>query len=250
MCFLIFIIGVLILYMVWFTLGQVNLPQTIDEDVTVIRVEQQDNYATLWLKTRNGTLLAYVSDTTLISGDVIHVKGDVSRFPYQTTPKGFDPFHDYLSLGFKGKIRVDDISYRYHRFHIFEFRDRLIEYVQHQQHHELIEVMMFGSKTYEKKDLYDGLGLSYVLSVSGLHVFVLIYMIKKIMFYLDIPMRSQTVIVILVYVIMAYLHRFDLGVTRLLMMRVLVDMNRHYEWRRSRLELIHIACLMCLVMQP
>ena len=249
-CFLIFIIGVLIMYMAWFTLGQVNLPQAIDEDVTVVRVEHQDDYATLWLKTQKGTFLAYVSDTTLISGDVIHVKGDVSRFPYQTTPKGFDPFKYYLSLGIKGKIRVDDISYRYHRFHIFEFRDRLIEYVQHQQHHELVEVMMFGSKTYEKKDLYDGLGLSYVLSVSGLHVFVLVYMIKKIMFYLDMPMRFQTVIVILFYVIMAYLHRFDLGVTRLLMMRILVDMNRHYEWRRSRLELIHIACLMCLVIQP
>jgi len=249
-CFLLFIMLVFIMYMAWFTLSQVSIPEVIDEDVMIIRVEHQDDYVVLWLKAESGTFLAYVSDTTRISGDVIHVKGDVSRFPNQTVPRGFDRFKYHLSQGIQGKITLDEMNYRYHRFHIFELRDKLIKKVEDQHFHELVEVMMFGSKTYEKKDLYDSLGLSYVLSVSGLHVFVLVFIIKKLMFYLDVSMKSQTVIVILVYVIMAYLHRFDLGVTRLLMMRLCIDMNRHFEWRRSRLELIHVACFMCLVIQP
>ena len=232
----------------WYMKDHQEIPTYLEAEVKVVEVMHEETYDILEIKHDQNAYLIYVSPDTYHVGDVLFIRGEVNPFPKQTSPYGFDLKSYYFSKGILGKIILSDIRFIRSDFHIMSLRDQLIDYFNNEDIHPLFFTMIFGI-TPEKEDqeIFKNLNLYHLLSVSGFHLFLLVWVIKKIGYHLDLSIGFQDTITFLMYLGMLYLHRFDLGITRLFLMFILTYGNRYFDLRRSKLELIHITFLIMLV---
>lgn len=251
LCWMLFFMLNLLAFVTYQTLDQQKVPKTINGYGEVINKDSYDSYDKLIVKIDKFKYIAYAQHNQFRLGDQIDVQGIIEKYPHQTAPLGFDYHRYYQSNGISGKMIWDEVRLVKHTHHIYSLREKLLNLLENKNLSPYIKLIFFGVPLDDDTEaVYNLMGLSFVLSVSGLHLYVFVQFIKKMLFYMDMPMPHQSLIVLTLYGVMAYLHRFDLGVTRLLIIALLSHFNHYYEWRKSRLELIQIAFFILLITKP
>ncbi|HAX02945.1 MAG: hypothetical protein A2Y45_05890 [Tenericutes bacterium GWC2_34_14] len=245
---LLFLIVLSLILLRWYIRDHQQIPNYLQAEVKVIQVMHEETYDVIEIKHHQNRYLIYVNPDRYHVGDVLFVRGEVRLYPKQTAPYGFDQKNYYLSKGILGKILSDDITWVRRDFHLMSLRQDLIDHFKKDEIHPLFFTIIFGiTPEKEDKDLFKDLNLYHLLSVSGFHLFLLVWVIKKIGYHMDLSIGIQDAITFLIYLSMLYLHRFDLGITRLFLMFILTYGNRYFDLRRSKLELIHITLFIMLV---
>ncbi len=208
----------------------------------VVDKEIYDTNDRLAIKINHKNYHMYVTSGSLEMGDEVMIKGELSRYENRTVPEGFDRYMHYRSNRIMGKITLDHYEKIGQRFTLYTFRDKIYTFYREQNISHYAMNLLFGEDLAEEtKTIYQQLGLTYLLSISGLHLFVLITLFRKILFYFSVSDRAQSIIVLCCYVILCYLHRFELGILRLTIMHSLLMLNDHYAWRRSRFEIMQLT---------
>ncbi|HOI84806.1 MAG TPA: ComEC/Rec2 family competence protein [Acholeplasmataceae bacterium] len=182
-------------------------------------------------------------------GDRIILRGSIDIYPKRTIPKGFDPNSYYTSIGIDGTLVDVEIIHIESGFSFWALRETIKMSIETSTDSPYVMAMLFGETYHEEEKLiYQELGLGFLLSVSGIHLYVVAAMFKKIFFYLDIPMKYQTIFIMLFYGWMCYMHACDSGIMRLFLMSVAVWINDKYDFRRSKNELFHLVMGLLLVL--
>ncbi|MDX9691190.1 MAG: DNA internalization-related competence protein ComEC/Rec2 [Acholeplasmataceae bacterium] len=182
-------------------------------------------------------------------GDELFIKGKVNDYRGQTIPNGFNAHLYYLSHHVHGFIDLENVEKVDHGFHLKSLRYKLLEDIDDMESAMWIKSFMFGERLGDQdvKSTISNLGMMHLFQVSGLHIYMLVIGIKKVLFYLDIKDKHQKILILLIYIVFFYLHGFDVGSTRLLIMYVLILINDHYELRLSRLDLVQFAFIIMLL---
>ena len=182
-------------------------------------------------------------------GDRIILRGSIDIYPKRTIPKGFDPNSYFTSIGIDGTLVDVEIIHIESGFSFWALRETIKMSIETSTDSPYVMAMLFGETYHEEEKLiYQELGLGFLLSVSGIHLYVVAAMFKKIFFYLDIPMKYQTIFIMLFYGWMCYMHACDSGIMRLFLMSVAVWINDKYDFRRSKNELFHLVMGLLLVL--
>lgn len=229
---------------------QKSIPDNIDEEAWVTKVESYDTYDRLTVKINHNKYMIFTDKDIYQIGDKLMIKASVSLFPKQTVPHGFNAKNYYLSKGVFGKLEIESIRKIGYQTHLLALRDRILSFYQEKGISDYALLMLFGGSI-EKQDeqSFESLGLIYILSISGIHLYALGSVLKKIFFKLNIPQFVQTYIILGVYAVFLYLHCFDISVFRVFLMTLFMHFNRIFEWRRSKLELIHIVFIFLILFQ-
>lgn len=182
-------------------------------------------------------------------GDLLYIRGPLFSYRKETIPHGFNAYDYYLSKNVKGFIRPGEVFKVDREFHMLSFRYELIQKLDNYESSKWMKSFIFGEDELEMetKDLFSNLGMIHLLQASGMHIFMLITIIRKIMFYLDIKKTYQYIVMFLVYVLFFYLHAFDIGITRLFIMFILLRINDYYEFRFSKLDLLQFTCMIMVI---
>lgn len=226
-----------------------DIPHEVSDVAKVIKIDHRDTYDPIILKINGRKYVTYTSNELLELGDEFYVEALVTAYPKQTVPLGFNQHTYYKGLSISGKLKIQHMGEIKSHSHLFTLRENIIEFYQEMKLSPYVYLMIFGIDLDEDlEEPYQTLGMMHLLSLSGVHLLVLVMIIKKIYFYLDVPMGFQRVSILVIYGIFVYLHRFDFGVSRLLIMALLTYLNEHFEWRKSRLELIQISFLCLLIL--
>jgi len=182
-------------------------------------------------------------------GDRLKIEANVRKYRSQTIPFGFNAKTYNLSKGVIGYLTEVKIEYLDQSFHILLFNQYLLDYINQFESSDFMKTMILGKNSLDQDDkqLFRDLGILHLLSVSGLHLYVLITMIEKILFYLSFSKKSQKITVLMMYLIFFYLSSFSIATTRLLLMYLLLWINESYKIRLTRLDLIQFVFLGMLI---
>ncbi|TNF08585.1 MAG: hypothetical protein EP317_02945, partial [Bacillota bacterium] len=215
----------------------------VNQTVHVVRIEKHQYQSSYTLDVGRYHVLMKSQHDIYEIGDILYIKGEIFPYPKQTVPHGFNSYQYYLSKHVRGYIIPDEVAKVDHRFHILHLRYNMYQKLDGYQSSELLKSFLFGEETFdvEIKKLFSDVGIIYLLQASGLHIFMLISLIKKMMFYLDLKTSHQQMMSFMVYLIFFYLHAFDIGVTRLFIMFILMRVHDHFELRLTKLDLLQFT---------
>lgn len=248
LCWMLFLLLSCVIFLLFLMSSNQKVPENIKGEALITDVIEKDHYDRLILKYQHMRFIAYVNVNQYDVGDHVLIEGDVNRYEKQTVPKGFDAYHYYLSQNIDGKLDLSSIQMTHPSFHFYTLREKIEDVIDEKQLSPYVKLMILGiSLDDEKEEPYEALGISHLLSVSGLHLFVLMVIIKKIFFYINLETHLQEYAILAIYLMMAYLHQFDLGVLRLFIFALLSFFNQRFEWRRTHLELLHVTFFILLI---
>ncbi len=234
----------------WYMIEYREVDASYKGEVIVYEVTTYDTYDRVILKTKKTKYFIYTQPEKYTCGDILFVSGKIEPLANATVPFGFSPKLYYVSHGITGKLNLEEIRYVDHQWTLRSPRQIIKQSFSRYPLPHLFYTMMFGDKlTLDDRHVYLELGILHLLSVSGIHLYAVFMFIKKLCHHLDVKMSFQHIIMLSFYGVMCYLHDFDLGITRLLMIALLSRFNAYFDLRRSRLEIIHVVFLLMLLFQ-
>ena len=182
-------------------------------------------------------------------GDQLKIIGEIKTYPSQTIPFGFNQKTYYQSKNIDGWIKISDIQYINHQFHLFSYRDQLIKKIDDLSSKDLILTLVFDEDQIpkEEKVKLQHAGLIQLLSFSGIHVFILGTFIKKVLYTFNVEKDRQDFIVLLIFGIFFYLQDGSLASTRLFLMQIFLFLNSTLKWRLTKLDGIQIVFFILLI---
>lgn len=159
-----------------------NKERTLPRKGTIIEVTKYDDYKDLIVKSGLVKYKVAVSDNYQV-GDIIEFSGDVSsykvHYPYQ-----FD-YVEYLHYkNIKQRITNANIKRVGHRFTIHTLSYLVNEYIDEKFNNEscvFLKTFITGTSVTLDKENISKIGISHLFVVSGLHVSMIMLILKKIL---------------------------------------------------------------------
>jgi competence protein ComEC len=184
-------------------------------------------------------------------GDQLKVDAKVNRYRKRTIPFGFNLNHYYMSQGVLGYLTDTKIEYINHRFHMGLLRSSLSSYMDGFSSSPFMKTMLLGESSLDQegKELFRDLNMIHLLSVSGLHIYSVVLIIEKILFYFSVPRKAQKWIILCIYLSFLYLNDFSMATTRLILMYLFLWLNEDHKLRFSKLDLIQFVFMSMLLVQ-
>lgn len=214
----------------------------------IIDMNRYETYERYTVKSGRFKYHLYAYNRAYEIGDIVYIKGDITAYRPQTVSFGFNSKTYFLSYQIYGKIDVEEITFIKHKFHLNAYRDKLIEKTESLEKAEYITAFIFGEKIKDDEitKTYNEFNILYLFTVSGMHIYVLLLMIKKLMFICNIQIKNQQIIILSIYIIISFLNKFSFSVMRLLIIYILRLINKKYSLGIPHLDLICITFL-CLL---
>jgi competence protein ComEC len=109
--------------------------------------------------------------------------------------------------------------------------------------------MILGEKDFsdEQNEWFGELGILYLFSVSGMHIYVFLLLVKKVFFFLSLPKRTQDMLTLLILIGFLYLNGLSFGVSRIFLMFIFKWLNDKYDLEMTRLDGIQIVFFLMIL---
>lgn len=196
----------------------------------------------------------YIIKGNFEEGEVIYLEAVVEKFPTNNTLNGFNQNEYYLTLNIYGKIDNYKIIDRVQKNHFGLIREKIKQYINQFKSptKDYLTSLILGDSSFisGEKALLSNLGIAYLLGLSGIHLFLIINFIKKILFHLDIKDNYQIVIIGIIYLIFLYLTRSKFVVKRLFLLYILNVFNQSLRLQLTKLDIISILFFLIVIFNP
>lgn len=184
-------------------------------------------------------------------GDVVLIEGEFSKPVGMKTPYGFDQRTYYLSRGISyesSKVKVSKIGYQYLYYPKLLFNNYFDIFPEDTKVY--MKALFLGINDFNEtiKTASKSLQISYLLGLSGMMIYAVINILKKIFFYLDIKMETQGKIIIVFLIIWSLLTGFKFVVTRVLVMTIITNISRNWNLKFSRLDVLFWTFLLLVLL--
>lgn len=223
--------------------------KSIKQNVTVVSIDSYNDYARYTVKYSRYKFHFYSGLNAYQLGDNLYIKGDITPYRNQTVDKGFNAKHYFLTFHVYGKIDNKEIEFIKHAFHMNAFRDQLKSNVRDLESNTYLSAFIFGEKIKDDQtlDTYSNFNILYLFTISGLHIYVLMSLVKKLLFMLNVSDKFHHIMMILIYAFISYLNLFSFAVLRLLITYIIRLINRKYTINMQNLDMICLAFLIMIV---
>ena len=235
---------------IYLPFAYINQPTDNDiEDIfRIVDIDDYEFYQRLTLKKGIKKYHFYTYQNIYNIGDEIYLNGEISLYKERTTQYGFDVKMYFLGHGIYGTINSEEILIVAHKFHINELRDHLMQGVK-EQSSSYLNAFIFGEhiKDEHTKSIYEDFNIIYLFTVSGMHLFVLVLLFKKAMFYLNFRENYQHMVIIFLLLFLCLLNQFHYAVLRVMLIYLLRVFNKKYKCSFQHLDLICMAFFIMII---
>ncbi|MBN3490582.1 MBL fold metallo-hydrolase [Acholeplasma equirhinis] len=164
--------------------------------------------------------------------EIIEIEGLVVNFKNSTIPNGFDEYQYKMSNGITAKIDVIKIKSVF-KFNVFSNLDTSKPLV----------------KLFKDENFYEMDSLSYLLSLSSVHLTFFIFLIRRLFFYLDIKDHEKDLLISILSFIF-YLIGFSILVLRMFLKYVLTWLNEQFNLSLTDLDIESFGFIVILIIHP
>lgn len=166
----------------------------------------------------------------------------------------FNPKTYYLSKNVCGIITNYKILSRKNSFTFYYYRIKLIDYINRYEGYAktFLLSLLTGQNNFhrENKRLFSLMGISYLLTISGIHIYTFFYFINKLLFYLNIKSRNQLKINIVFYIILLYFTKFNFSVFRFFILYLLNKLSNYKRIKLTKLDIYAITFIILIIIMP
>lgn len=222
----------------------------IQGNVKVVSIDLYDEYARYTVKFKRYKFHFYSGLETYQLGDILYIKADIIPYQTQTVDFGFNLKSYFLAFHVYGKLDIKDVELIGHTYHMYQIREMLKTKMDDLASKTYVASFIFGEKIKDAQtsQSYANFDILYLFTISGLHVYVLILFLKRILFVLNVSQRFQDTSIIFIYIFISYLNLFSFAVLRLLIIYIIRIVNKKFEMNMQNLDMICLTFLMLVIL--
>ncbi|MBU1093847.1 MAG: ComEC/Rec2 family competence protein [Firmicutes bacterium] len=247
--FLVIMIGILMLSARYYIFDARVTPISIHGESQITELTPYEYTDMIILKYNNYSFQAFVDQGAYQVGDIVFVDAHVEPFRNQTIPFGFNQRNYYLSQNVRGYLDIESIAFISHSDSFYHLREELNLYLSGFESQAYMKALLLGEKSFteEQSSLYKNLGILYLFTVSGLHIYGLLFIIKKILFYFSFSEKTQFMIIVTVLLTVSYFNQFSVSVLRIFLIYLIQYVSTKMKMNLSQLDMIHLAFFIMLM---
>ena len=247
------ILGIIILALVIFKSKIISYHSIYDNGNTFITgkvsdVMQKEYGMSFIIKDKEKVKCNLSEKIALNDGDMISININLTDPSNNTIPNTFN-YKKYLYNNKIYKIgKVNNIKIlKNNKNFLIKIRNSIKKYVSFNSY---LKFFIIGDKS-EISDTYENykdIGIAHLLAISGMHIGILIYLIKKITFFLTKNMQGIIICIILLFY--TFIVSFTASVLRVVTTYFLNYLNEVFELKLSRFKIFYFSMLILLFINP
>lgn len=229
---------------------------------TITKLKIKENKLTIYIKGKENIIINYYQEDFLILhknlniGDTIYIKGTLSTPKANTIPNNFN-YKKYL---YNNKIyylvNAQKITKIKNNVSIINhIKNKLNNYIDSniKKSSPYIKTFILGQKDFLEEEVlssYQNNGLTHLLSISGLHLSLLIGTIFLILKKLTHRIVTSYIICIVMALIYMLFLNFTPSILRSGIMYILLSINKIYNLKIKTIDLMYLNLIIILVINP
>ncbi len=199
-------------------------------------------------------LVFYMDDFPYDVGDIIMVKGNLIKPKNNTVPNAFN-YQRYLqSRGILWELNVNSIKlFKKNSNIINKIKKVIMDHINNNKYREYLYVYLLGDSSYfskEKRNNYESLGLSYLISIGSLQVMMIVKLLKKVEGKFKIKKGKSLIINIVIIIFYIIFTNKIIGVLRSGLCYILSSILRYYKIKYNYQNIIYIIGIVLLLINP
>lgn len=232
------------IFIVFIFTKNIEIENNVNKKFTVIDVVNKENTNEIIVKSKNKKYLIFTFNDYKI-GEKILINGDIRKFDSNRIPNGFNRYNYYFSKGIYGEI----INYQITKTNEFSFRHFLFNngYINLDS---LLFKFINGFDELEFRQNLKSLNILHLFSISGLHIYLIIYLLKKIFENVNLSNNQQSIIIILTVLIFVLLTNFKTTLIRILIYQILLQTKKIYNLKIDNFSIHNLSFLILLLIYP
>ncbi|WP_025724615.1 ComEC/Rec2 family competence protein [Acholeplasma granularum] len=164
-------------------------------------------------------------------GDIINVQGNILKYKKNTIPNGFDSYTYNLGKHIQGQVKIESIKLLY--------ESKLPK----------IDSKVPLMSLFKDHNMFEDYFFSFLFKLNSLHLSVIILLIFKLLYYLDIENQNKYLITSLI-MIFIYFIGYSILVFRLFIKYILKYIDSRLELELSNFELEMFTLFLILIFLP
>ena len=202
----------------------------------------------------NERLISYYEGFPYHVGDILNIKGKLSKVKNNTIPNLFN-YNRYLqSKGIYYELEISDIKLVKENNNFFkEIKTKIENRIRKISHNEYLYAFILGDTSYfpkEIKSLYQFNGLSYLLAIGSLQVMLIVNFLKKLLLKLKVKIKYQLIMVIIFLLIYIFLTNGMIGVLRSSLTYITCEILKYFKIKYRYINVLIIVCILILLLNP
>ena len=247
----------LIIYVFVFT-KLINYYSVIPNDTTffegmITHLNTSKEHQSFILKTNKEKIMVYYysDDSLLEEGMIVQCEGIIKEPSNNTIPNTFN-YKEYLYNKKIYKIfNASNIKTVKPSKGFYKIKNLIINKINNKQRSEYYKLFILGSKNELDENIYKTYkenGIAHLLAISGMHVSLLILIIKKIL----IKIKESWTDIILIVIISFYLFltNFTVSIMRCYVYLVISIINNRLKLNISPIKMLGITALILIIYNP
>ena len=189
-------------------------------------------------------IIVYIDNPKVELNDYVLVKGDL-YYPSNNTIFNLFNYKEYLN---NKKIyllmKSNNLQIVKHNTNIFYMvKNSLYKRINNYKSKKYLKIFILGDKSeLDNKDLFKNLGVIHLFSLSGLHISIICYMLKKI--------KCNNIIIHLFLLFFLFLTNFGISTIRASLSFLFLNINNKYELNISSEDRLIILAYLLLIINP
>lgn len=229
---------------------------------TITKLKIKENKLTIYIKGKENIIINYYQEDFLILhknlniGDTIYIEGTLSTPKANTIPNNFN---------YKKYLYNNKIYYLVNAQKITKIKNNvsIINYIKNKINNYIdsnikksspyIKTFILGQKDFLEEEVlssYQNNGLSHLLSISGLHLSLLIGTIFLILKKITHRIVTSYIICIVMTLIYMLFLNFTPSILRSGIMYILLSINKIYNLKIKTIDLMYLNLIIILVINP
>lgn len=217
-----------------------QLEDEIKSKVLITDKYEYFNKYTYTIKHKNKKYIFNASNNFNV-GSYIYLNAKIIPFKDLSSPNAFKETKYYLEKGIYAKLEIKNIELLNDTNYFYFLNNKIIN-----------SNLNYYLKTQPNNvnESVNNLNLFYLLSLSGIHIYYLINIIKKIMFHLDIKNVYQDIIIIILIFFIITLSGFYYSVIRLSIYIFLKYIKKYFYQNITNYSLMNLSYLINIFIFP
>ena len=253
-CYLLLFIVIIVSITRIFVLKKESLYFGNEEDFLVTVSSVKKNIKDTIIVNGKEKIIGYYDNFPFNVGDILKIKGRLSKIKKNTIPNLFN-YNEYLqSKGIFYELKISDIKLVKQNNNLFnKIRTNIENRIRTIPHNEYLYAFILGDTSYFSKDIkniYQFNGLSYLLAIGSLQVMLLVKFIKWLLLKMRIKKKYQLIILIVLLLIYIFLTMGMVGVLRSSLTYIICEILKYFKIRYRYLNVLILVCIFMLLLNP
>ncbi len=186
-------------------------------------------------------VIVYIDNPNVELNDYVLIKGNL-YYPKKNTIFNLFNYKEYLN---NKKIyllmKANSITIIKKNNNIFyKIKNNIYKKISNYKSKKYLKIFILGDKSDLDKDIFNKLGIIHIFSLSGLHISLIVFSLKKI--------KCKNIIIYLFLLFFLFLTNFNVSTLRASLSFLFLNINNKYKLDISSLDrLIILACLFLII---